>query len=68
MRAFAARVLVSGNGMPRIAMLLLGFALIGCAEAGRDRPRLTQAQELCRSWGYAPDDPVCLRTFRRDAP
>lgn len=54
--------------MSRSIMLLLAFALIGCAEGARDQPRLTQAQELCRSWGYDADDPICLRTFRRDAP
>jgi hypothetical protein len=25
----------------------------------------TQAETLCRGWGYAPNDPVCLNTFRR---
>ncbi len=50
-------------------MALVGLALSGCAAGAFDRPpRPTQAQELCRSWGYDPNDPVCLRTFRRDPP
>jgi hypothetical protein len=28
-------------------------------------PPPTQAETLCRGWGYAPNDPVCLNTFRR---
>lgn len=44
------------------------LALTGCAQGAPEQPRLTQPQELCRSWGYDPNDPVCLRTFRRDLP
>lgn len=52
-----------------IGLCCLGAGIAaGCAETASDRPRLTQAQELCQSWGYDPHDPVCLRTFRRDSP
>jgi hypothetical protein len=51
-----------------LATALVCLALAACADGAGDRPRPTQAQELCRSWGYDPNDPVCLRTFRRDPP
>jgi hypothetical protein len=56
---------------PRVAAagaLLFSIILHGCADgAGGPRPP-TQAQQLCRSWGYDANDPACLRTFRRDPP
>jgi hypothetical protein len=41
------------------------FALLtACAgETSAPRPP-SQAQQLCQSWGYAPNDPMCLNTFR----
>jgi len=30
-------------------------------------PAPTQGEQ-CRAWGYAPDDPECLKVFRRYAP
>jgi len=46
--------------------LLFTIGLYGCADSGPPPP--TQAQQLCRSWGYDANDPACLRTFRRDPP
>lgn len=38
--------------------------LAGCAgETSGPRPP-SQAQQLCQGWGYAPNDPACLNTFR----
>jgi hypothetical protein len=48
--------------------LLSIIALSGCADGAGGSPQPTQAQQLCRSWGYDTNDPACLRTFRRDPP
>jgi hypothetical protein len=37
--------------------------LAGCAGEFPGPRQPTQAEQLCKSWGYAPDDPVCLYTF-----
>jgi hypothetical protein len=42
--------------------------LTGCAGEFSGPPPPSQAEQLCKSWGYEPDDPVCLNTFRRDPP
>jgi hypothetical protein len=53
-RSGAARWLVAG------ASLLLA----GCDGRFSGPPPPSQAEILCKRWGYAPDDPVCLNTFR----
>ena len=42
----------------------LSLLLAGCAGAFSGPPPPSQAEVLCKKWGYAPDDPVCLNTFR----
>lgn len=42
--------------------------LSSCADEFSGPPPPSQTQELCTRWGYAPNDPVCLNTFRRDPP
>lgn len=52
--------------MPLRMSLACGLLVLltGCAgELSGPRPP-SQAQQLCQSWGYAPNDPVCLSTFR----
>jgi hypothetical protein len=39
--------------------------LAGCAGDPSGPPPPSQAEQLCKGWGYAPNDPVCLNTFRR---
>jgi hypothetical protein len=39
--------------------------LSGCADFSEPPPP-SQTAQLCTQWGYAPNDPVCLNTFRRD--
>ncbi len=49
--------------------LLISIALVAiaaCADSSAGAPRPAQPQELCKEWGYAPNDPNCLRLFRRD--
>ena len=41
------------------------LALASCAGDFAGPPPPTQAQQLCQGWGYAPNDPACLNTFRR---
>jgi hypothetical protein len=50
-----------------LRLLALGplILLTGCAGQFSGPPPPTQAETLCKSWGYAPNDPVCLNTFRR---
>jgi hypothetical protein len=38
--------------------------LAGCAGPLSEPPPPSQAEMLCKRWGYAPNDPVCLNTFR----
>lgn len=45
---------------------VFSLLILGACAAGDGRPALTQAQQLCREWGYDVDDPSCVRTFRRD--
>lgn len=47
-----------------LAFVGLLFALGGCGAQFSGPPPPSQAEQLCMSWGYAPDDPVCLNTFR----
>ena len=47
---------------PALGLLLV---LTGCGGDFSGPPPPSQAETLCRSWGYAPNDPVCLNTFRR---
>jgi hypothetical protein len=51
--------------MPWRTLALVGLllALAGCGAQFSGPPPPTQAEQLCKSWGYAPDDPVCLYTF-----
>ncbi len=49
------------------AIVMVALA-IGCAQDSAGPRSLSQPQQLCSSWGYDPNDPVCLRTFRRDPP
>lgn len=75
---FAAhRATLSRRFIPRrrlvIGALIWVTALAGpilltsCTEFSGPPPP-SQTQELCTQWGYAPNDPVCLNTFRRDPP
>lgn len=43
------------------------LALAGCG-APQSWQRPPGPAEQCPAWGYAPDDPACLRLFRRDPP
>jgi hypothetical protein len=52
------------SGMTAAAVVLAGCAGEGTAGPGPT----TQAQQLCSSWGYDPNDPECLRTFRTFSP
>jgi hypothetical protein len=47
--------------------IALGMALSMASCSGLSTPAPTQAEQ-CRAWGYAPDDPECLKVFRRYAP
>jgi hypothetical protein len=46
---------------PAFGLLVL---LAGCAGDPAGSPPPSQAEQLCKGWGYAPNDPVCLNTFR----
>lgn len=49
---------------PLLLALASLLALAACA-GPTSAPPPTQAETLCKGWGYAPGDPVCLNTFRR---
>lgn len=47
----------------RCIIAVSALMLMGCAgEFSGPRPP-SQAEQLCKSWGYAPNDPVCLNSF-----
>jgi hypothetical protein len=61
-----------GSVRPRLMLercrwLVLGLLVLlaGCAGDLSGSPPPSQAEQLCKGWGYAPNDPVCLNTFRR---
>jgi hypothetical protein len=51
---------------PRL-FLTLGMGLLAASCGALGTPAPTQGEQ-CRAWGYAPDDPECLKVFRRYAP
>ena len=49
------------------AVLVFAMALSVLACSGLGTPAPTPGEQ-CQAWGYAPDDPECLKVFRRYAP
>ena len=52
----------------RVAAAAAALLMLSACAGTAGPPQPTQAQQLCRSWGYDANDPTCLRTFRRDPP
>lgn len=52
----------------RWSLLLAAVCIGACAEGQQSQGGLRPEQALCQKWGYDPNDPVCLSTFRRIPP
>ena len=66
-RRFAPRRRLVIGALIWVTALAGPIFLTSCADfAGPPPP--SQTQQLCTQWDYAPNDPVCLNTFRRDPP